>query len=81
MSCWVYFMHPRRPGTNKPRNPFLTSQLITSPASVCVAVNEIIDRDIGSLTSNARPDQFDQYHQYDWEDKPGDAALPFRGPQ
>lgn len=52
---------------------------------VCVAVNEIIDRDICSLSSGAQPDQFDQfdqfdqYHQYDWEHKSGDAALPFCG--
>ncbi|XP_074533076.1 nuclear factor of activated T-cells, cytoplasmic 3-like [Halichoeres trimaculatus] len=42
-------------------------------------VNEIIDRDIGSLSSSTQPDQFDQYHQYDWEHKSGDAALPFCG--
>lgn len=39
-------------------------------------VNEIIDRDIGSLS---QPGQFDQYHPYDWEHKSGDAALPFCG--
>lgn len=54
-------------------------EIILSPASVCVAVNEIIDRDIGSLSSSAQPDQFDQYHQYDWEHKSSDAALPFCG--
>lgn len=48
--------------------------LITCPASV--SVNEIIDRDIGSVTGGARPDQ---YHRYAWEDTPGDAALPFDG--
>lgn len=42
-------------------------------------VNEIIDRDIGSLSSSAQPNQFDQYHQYDWEHKSSDAALPFCG--
>ncbi|XP_062276701.1 nuclear factor of activated T-cells, cytoplasmic 3 [Scomber scombrus] len=42
-------------------------------------VNEIIDRDICSLSSVVQPDQFDQYHQYDWEHKSGDAALPFCG--
>lgn len=42
-------------------------------------VNEIIDRDICSLSSGAQPDQFDQYHQYDWEHKSSDAALPFCG--
>ncbi|XP_059190881.1 nuclear factor of activated T-cells, cytoplasmic 3-like [Centropristis striata] len=43
-------------------------------------VNEIIDRDIGSLSSSsAQPDQFDQYHQYDWEHKSSDSALPFCG--
>uniref|UniRef100_UPI0037E921FB nuclear factor of activated T-cells, cytoplasmic 3-like n=1 Tax=Semicossyphus pulcher TaxID=241346 RepID=UPI0037E921FB len=42
-------------------------------------VNEIIDRDISSLSSRAQPDQFDQYHQYDWEHKSSDAALPFCG--
>ncbi|XP_054475697.1 LOW QUALITY PROTEIN: nuclear factor of activated T-cells, cytoplasmic 3-like [Anoplopoma fimbria] len=45
-------------------------------------VNEIIDRDIGSLSS-VQPDQFDQFdqfHQYDWEHKsPTDAAPPFCG--
>ncbi|CAJ1055869.1 nuclear factor of activated T-cells%2C cytoplasmic 3-like [Xyrichtys novacula] len=41
-------------------------------------VNEIIDRDIGGLSST-HPDQYHQYHQYDWEHKPGDAALPFCG--
>ncbi|XP_070762956.1 nuclear factor of activated T-cells, cytoplasmic 3 [Enoplosus armatus] len=39
-------------------------------------VNEIIDRDIGSLSSSAQPNQFDQY---DWEHKSSDAALPFCG--
>lgn len=42
-------------------------------------VNEIIDRDIGSLSSGAQPDQFDQYHQYDWEHKSSDGASPFSG--
>lgn len=42
-------------------------------------VNEIIDRDISGLVGSAQPDQFDQYHQYDWEHKSGDAALPFCG--
>ncbi|XP_062245067.1 nuclear factor of activated T-cells, cytoplasmic 3-like [Platichthys flesus] len=42
-------------------------------------VNEIIDRDIGGLSSSGQPDQFDQYHQYDWEHKSSDAALPFCG--
>lgn len=42
-------------------------------------VNEIIDRDICSLSSSTQPDQFDQYHQYDWEHKSSDAALPFCG--
>lgn len=53
--------------------------LIVSPASVSFAVNEIIDRDIGSLSSSAQPDQFDQFDQYDWEHKSNDAALPFCG--
>lgn len=44
------------------------------------AVNEIIDRDISILSGGGvQPDQFDQYHQYDWEHKSGDAALPFCG--
>ncbi|XP_053175400.1 LOW QUALITY PROTEIN: nuclear factor of activated T-cells, cytoplasmic 3 [Scomber japonicus] len=42
-------------------------------------VNEIIDRDICSLSGVVQPDQLDQYHQYDWEHKSGDAALPFCG--
>lgn len=42
-------------------------------------VSEIIGRDIGSLSSSAQPDQFDQYHQYDWEHKSSDAASPFSG--
>lgn len=42
-------------------------------------VNEIIDRDIGSLSSGAQPDQFDQYHQYDWENKSSEAGSPFCG--
>lgn len=42
-------------------------------------VNEIIDRDISNLSSSVQPDQFDQYHQYDWEHKSNDAALPFCG--
>uniref|UniRef100_A0A8D3C442 NEDD4-like E3 ubiquitin-protein ligase WWP2 n=1 Tax=Scophthalmus maximus TaxID=52904 RepID=A0A8D3C442_SCOMX len=42
-------------------------------------VNEIIDRDIGVLSSGARPDQFDQYDQYDCEHRAGDAASPFCG--
>lgn len=42
-------------------------------------VNEIIDRDIGSLSGSAQPDQPDQYHRYDWEHKSSDAALPFCG--
>ncbi|KAG8012428.1 Nuclear factor of activated T-cells [Nibea albiflora] len=42
-------------------------------------VNEIIDRDIGSLSSSVQPDQFDQFDQYDWEHKSNDAALPFCG--
>ncbi|XP_042338713.1 nuclear factor of activated T-cells, cytoplasmic 4-like, partial [Plectropomus leopardus] len=39
-------------------------------------VNEIIDRDIGGLSSRVQPDQFGQY---DWEHKSSDAALPFCG--
>ena len=48
---------------------------------VCVAVNEIIDRDIGGLSSGARPHHFDQCQQFDWGDKPGDnaAAAAFSG--
>ncbi|GLD61680.1 nuclear factor of activated T-cells, cytoplasmic 3-like protein [Lates japonicus] len=48
-------------------------------------VNEIIDRDIGSLSGGAQPDQFDQFDQYDWEHKSDTAAttaaaaLPFPG--
>ncbi|XP_045892241.1 nuclear factor of activated T-cells, cytoplasmic 3-like isoform X2 [Micropterus dolomieu] len=42
-------------------------------------VNEIIDRDICSLSSGAQPDQFEQYQRYDWEHKSGDAASPFSG--
>lgn len=42
-------------------------------------VNEIIDRDIGSLSTCTQLDQFDQYHQQDWEHKSSDAALPFCG--
>lgn len=42
-------------------------------------VSEIIGRDIGGLSSNVQPDQYDQYHQYDWEHKSKDAALPFCG--
>lgn len=49
-------------------------------------MNEIIDRDIGSLSGGAQPDQFDQFHQYDWEHKSdtaattaAGAALPFPG--
>ncbi|XP_075941338.1 nuclear factor of activated T-cells, cytoplasmic 3-like isoform X2 [Anarhichas minor] len=49
-------------------------------------VNEIIDRDICSLSSSVQPDQLDQYHeldqyhQYDWEHKSSaDAASPFCG--
>ena len=62
----------------KPQSNFLC--LIGFPGCVFIAVNEIIDRDIGKLSGAAQPDQFDQYHQYDWELKPGDAAaLPFCG--
>lgn len=50
-----------------------------SHVSVLIAVNEIIDRDISSLSSSVQPDQFDQYHQYDWEHKSSDAASPFCG--
>ncbi|KAM9854330.1 nuclear factor of activated T-cells, cytoplasmic 3 [Aulostomus maculatus] len=42
-------------------------------------VNEIIDRDISSLSSSAPPDQFDQYHQCNWENKSSDSTLPFCG--
>lgn len=42
-------------------------------------VSEIIGRDIGGLSSNVQPDQYDQYQQYDWEHKSKDAALPFCG--
>lgn len=42
-------------------------------------VNEIIDRDIGGLSGGARPDQFDPYQQFDWENRSGDGGLPFCG--
>lgn len=48
-------------------------------------MNEIIGRDIGSLSGSAAADQLDQldqldqYDQYDWEHKSSDAASPFCG--
>ncbi|KAM9376404.1 nuclear factor of activated T-cells, cytoplasmic 3-like [Pholidichthys leucotaenia] len=40
-------------------------------------VNEIIHRDIGSLSSSAAADHFNQYHQHDWEQKPSDAPSAY----
>ncbi|XP_034033014.1 nuclear factor of activated T-cells, cytoplasmic 3-like [Thalassophryne amazonica] len=34
-------------------------------------VNEIIDRDIGGVRATAQSSQYDQYHQYDWEQSGG----------
>ncbi|XP_041852998.1 nuclear factor of activated T-cells, cytoplasmic 3 [Melanotaenia boesemani] len=42
-------------------------------------VNEIIDRDIVSLSTSMQPDQRDQFHQYSWELKSSDTTLPFGG--
>nr|XP_057931266.1 nuclear factor of activated T-cells, cytoplasmic 3 isoform X3 [Doryrhamphus excisus] len=40
-------------------------------------VNEIIDRDISSLSGATRHDPLDQYHQCNWEYKSSDASLSF----
>ncbi|XP_054632692.1 nuclear factor of activated T-cells, cytoplasmic 3 isoform X2 [Dunckerocampus dactyliophorus] len=40
-------------------------------------VNEIIDRDISSLSGATRHNPLDQYHQCNWEYKSSDTTLPF----
>ncbi|KAM4734209.1 nuclear factor of activated T-cells, cytoplasmic 3 isoform 2-T2 [Anableps anableps] len=42
-------------------------------------VNEIIDRDIGTLSSCVQSDQHDQFHQYNWEHNSSTPSGSFHG--
>ncbi|XP_005814743.1 nuclear factor of activated T-cells, cytoplasmic 3-like [Xiphophorus maculatus] len=42
-------------------------------------VNEIIDRDIGTLSSCVQTDQHDQFQQYTWEHSSSSPSGPFHG--